>query len=229
MGYRFINIKLLNVYLTVLVISSSCTFYQPVNTANKDVITSQKNLKINKVEKAKISININQYEGFEKKAYSGAILPKKSNNISLYKVFLSKNINNPFESTSMISGIQNVIPDDTTKKGNAVFSNIPDGGPYYAIVSAYEKINVNNDSSTGVEYINITEPNSSLQSIDKKWSISTNSVNVNLGKTIFSDNGNNLKISLNLQSGIPSKVDNSIQIYTGASASPVVNLSEEIN
>lgn len=227
MSYKILIFKSLSITCSVFFISS-CSFNQPVNIKDSIELT-QKDLKITRVEKAKINIIINQYKPFEKKAYSGVILPKKINDVSLYKVFLSKNLSNPFGSSDMITEIKSIVPDLDTKQGSAVFNNIPDGGPYYAFVSAYEKVITNNDGIESEEFINITEPNNNLESIDKKWYSSLNHVNVSLGNTVFSDSSSALKTTLNLQAGIPSKVDNSIQIYAGDSAEPIVILPEAIN
>lgn len=204
-------------FCALVCFQTSCTSTQPLNANKTENKVKENNLlKVTRIKKADISIVINQVKNFETKATADAILPKTKFDIALYKVFLSKNKFNPFGSTDMITSVVDVIPDSTTQQGSVVFNNIPDGGSYYAFVSAYEKIVTNNNGIPVINYVNITNPDLNLQSIDKKWSTSINNVNVSQGNNSFSDSNNFLKVTLKLQSGVPSRVDTSIKLFTGS-------------
>jgi hypothetical protein len=212
-------------FCTLVCLQASCTLTQPLNVnKSENKIKENSFLKVNRIKKADISIVINQSKAFEKKAIAEAILPKTKYDIALYRVFLSKNKLNPFGSSDMITQVKDVLPDTETFQGSVIFSNIADGGPYYAFVSAYEKITTNNNGVTTESFINITKSDSNLQSIDKKWATSINSVNTNLGNNTFSDSTDSLKVTLNLQAGIPSRVDSSIRLFSGAPVSDNVEI-----
>ncbi len=211
----FKNLKINKLSLCSFILINSCTSTQTLNAVNINPNKSYLDtLKVTRLKKPEIKITINQDKSFDKKAFSDAILPKKKQDISLYRVFISKNQLNPFNQGDMVSSVKDVIP-NSNFQGTTTFTGISDGGPLYAFVSAYEKIITNENGIPKENFVNVTKINSSLQSIDKKWAVSENNVSILLGKNTFSDNSNSLKITLNLQAGVGAKFENSIKIFSG--------------
>lgn len=227
MFYFNSKIKILGL-CTVVSLVTACTSTQPLNAKNQ-ISNIQNNkttpLKVTKINKSEISIVINQTKSLNTKAYSDAILPKTKFDVSIYKVFISKNKLNPFTTGDMITEIKTInVVADSTAPASVTFTGIPDGGPYYAFVSAYEKYITNFDGIPEENFINITRADNNLLSIDKKWATSSNNVNIVSVVNTFSDKSDALKVSLNLQDGVPSSVDTAVRLYTGApvSGNPVI-------
>jgi hypothetical protein len=156
---------------------------------------------------AEIKIQINSLS-YNSQAYSDAVYPKTGADVQAYWIFLTRNYNDPFAPGANVLG-QILKFNKVTVPNPVVFSNIPAGGPYYAVASAYDGV-IGDPLSN-----NITEPDNSLPGLDKKWRRSANSVNVNGQAAVYSDRSNSLSIQLYLKFGVPAAVDHSITVNPG--------------
>ncbi len=165
---------------------------------------------LNKVKGSQIKVQFIT-STYNSKAYSNATLPKKNLDIKSYKIFLTTDYPNPFTSGANAFGDGNVYSiNRSISNDNPIIENVPDGGPYYAVVAAYDDVMENPGAN------NITKPDDTLLSIDKKWARSINTATVNIGGTVsYSDGSGALQIKLSLQHGIPPWVESSATILPG--------------
>ncbi|MFN8673402.1 MAG: hypothetical protein U0457_15125 [Candidatus Sericytochromatia bacterium] len=190
----------------------SCSYYQPIKVEN---LKQQEKAKVTQdflgkvVKKGDIKLTIN-VQSFKTKAYTNAILPKKTSDIKSFKFFLTNNFNDPLN--NMVTPIIwfDFDPANTT----LIIKDVPDGNNYYGVISAYDDI-ANSTSAN-----NITEPDNTIQSIDKKWSRTTNTVSLINGFDIYSDNSGTLKISMPIKFGVPASTDVGIQLLPGNPITP---------
>lgn len=187
---------------------NACTS-KGVNSAN--FYTAIRLTKSNFVEKStKIILQIDLKQ-FSTKASSDAVIGKTSTDIKSFTAFLTTNYNNPFASGANPQGDGVVLKVDVNQSGTTtiVFNSVPQGGPYYAVLAAFDNT-VNNNGN------NITKPDNTIQSIDKNWARSTNNVTVLAdGSLKFSNNSNQLDISLNLLESKPNNIGFGITITPG--------------
>jgi hypothetical protein len=114
--------------------------------------------------------------------------------VKAFEAYLTTNYNDPFAHGANPFG-DNVRVKVNIVDGNAVinFNNIHGGGPYFAVVAAYDDV-IENPARK-----NIVKRDGTILSTDKKWSRSVNSVHV-VGSTLnYSDNGNELTINMKLE------------------------------
>lgn len=213
------KIKKLSLFLPVFV--SSCFTSAPVIKTEK-VINNTKT-QINQVYLGKVKVGGEikleiKSLGFKAKAYNDAIFPKTFVDIKSFKIFLTTNFNDPLDPASMVTPILwfNKDINNTVVKIN----DVPDGKNYYGVISAYD--DVANSTSAN----NITEPDPSIQSIDKKWSRTINKVDMISGFDVYSDNSGSLKVSLQLKYGVQAAVDTGIKLLPG---NPLPPGGEQIN
>jgi hypothetical protein len=131
-----------------------------------------------------ITLNISDFD-FQTKSIS----PVKS-----FSAFLTTNYNNPFISGSNPYGNGVILKVNYTSGVNTLtFKKVPAGGPYYAVVAAFDTL------TTDTVPNNITEADPAIPSSDKKWARSTNNASVTVTKTlVFSDSNTALKVNLKL-------------------------------
>lgn len=104
--------------------------------------------------------------------------------------YLVSDQNNPLTSNVYSNGFK-YQTDVNNGNINITFSNYPVGGPYYLALQVFD----NTVSSS--QRNNITAINNSINSVDKQFSISTNSVTYS-GILTYSDATNSLNIAINL-------------------------------
>lgn len=153
---------------------------------------------------AKIKLTINT-KSFSKKS-NDASNYKTSLDIKSYTAFLTKNKINPFS-----EGAVETINVNKSDLNQLIFENIPSGGPYYAVVAAYDDVI---ESSTRK---NITQENLDILNIDNEWSISTNSVSVDetYNTTFEPIQPQSLTVNLKLKDSMPVKIGTEITINNG--------------
>lgn len=200
---------------TIVALLTSCS-YQANNTSLKskpiDIskVNVDKHLIQNSKSGADVTIMINK-KAFTKKAITDAVFPKTSIDVKSYQIFLTDNYNAPLENI-----VRGRIYEFNSDSGSSfTLTNVPDGGPYWAVISAWDGLI---DDSLAQ---NITEPDldPSLLSIDKKWSRSTNNVTIVSKTPSYSDSSTFLTNSLQLKQGIKAAVDTSVSILAGATDS----------
>jgi hypothetical protein len=215
---RFLNMnknirKLLPAFLVLLLPVNACNTeintvkaFDHISTEIKKVTISQTRISNIKTG-AEVKIQINSL-GFNQQAYSDAVQPKTNADVQAYWIFLTDNYLDPFAPGANVSG-----PIKKFNKSSApdpvVFNNIPNGGPYWAVASAYDGV-IGDPLSN-----NITEPDTSLNSLDKKWRRSANSVSISGSTATYSDATNSLSIALYLKFGVPAAVDTSFSVNLG--------------
>lgn len=200
---------------TIVALLTSCS-YQANNTSLKskpiDIskVNVDKHLIQNSKSGADVTIMINN-KAFTKKAITDAVFPKTSIDVKSYQIFLTDNYNDPLE--NIVRG--RIYRFNSDSGSSFTLTNVPDGGPYWAVISAWDGLI---DDSLAQ---NITEPDldPALLSIDKKWSRSTNSVTIVSKVPSYSDSSTFLNNSLQLKQGIKAAVDTSISILAGATDS----------
>ncbi|MFN8576524.1 MAG: hypothetical protein U0354_06680 [Candidatus Sericytochromatia bacterium] len=114
---------------------------------------------------------------------------KNSNEVSLIKsvnAYLVTDPKNPLN--SIVAKYQSDVSNSRIFIG---FSNYPTGGPYYLALQVFDDIN------SSINKKNITAINSSINSTDKQFDISLNSVNYS-NNLIYSDGSNSLKVEINI-------------------------------
>lgn len=114
--------------------------------------------------------------------------------IKSVSAYLSNNYNNPDLAGSNPLGDNNVLNVNVIN-GVVTFSfkNIPVGGPYYCILSAYD---TSAESTTGN---NITNIDNTVLSSEKRIARSSNGVTVTPSGLVFSDGGTKLNLKLKLK------------------------------
>jgi hypothetical protein len=161
-----------------------------------------------------IQLKINKLEDkvFNTKVFSNPVAAKSFSDIKSYSAFLSTSYDDPFSTGTNPSGdgIKTDVDNSSNSQITITFSNIHRGGPYFAIIAAFD------DIIGGVNRNNITRIDSSILSVDKSWSRSNNSVTVLPdGSLLFSDGSNELKSDLTLKEGTPNKMGIQITVFDG--------------
>lgn len=201
--------KAFSLGLLILSFSCSSSLNNSTTTGNVEYVKHQVR-NIQSSVKRDIKLNISR-KAFDLKVYqsgySNAILPKRYNDIEYLKVFLIKGNNylNPFEIGVNIfgDGVYKVFNKDSDFS-NLIIDNVPVGDTYKAVVAAFD-----------VENLNITKDNTYLESLDKKWFLSSNTVTVDSSAVTYSSETNTLMVDLYLEEGEGAKVNSSVTIKKG--------------
>lgn len=136
----------------------------------------------------------------------------KISDIKSFSAFLTTDPYNPFSSSSNPMGDGVIKSTNNLTASKITFINVPVGGPYYAVVSAFDGLN-----GTGN---NLSEPNLLLTSIDNKWYISNENVTVlPSGNIIFSNTSTTLNVDLVLRKPIAHSITSEVNILNGNSTS----------
>lgn len=219
----FLKRKTSYLFFIGILITSCTSKPMPNYVINKDSniqkVSVEKKVKENIIKNNQVKLLINN-QFFNGKAYSSAILPKNSFDVKSYKVFLTRDFNNPFLAGANPMGDGVMLEVNKSDLGNSViFNNVPSGGPYYAVAAAFDGV------IGDIASVNITKADLTLQSLDKKWSRSTNNVIISTNIVTYSDQTDALNTQLFLEHGVPAIVDTSVSIAKG---NPLQNGSELI-
>lgn len=204
MNYHNNKNKLNILVIAIILLLASCNS-KPSDFSSNNIITKEVNFRDGSTIELKIS-NVVQF-----KTKSNDSIPEASlGDIKSFSAFLTTNPTDPFASGSNPFGDGFVISTDSITSPIIRFTNVPIGGPYYAVATAFD------DISTSITKKNISESNISLTSIDNKWWVSTNSVNILPSKkVVYSDLSNALSIDLLLRKPIAHSITSDITIING--------------
>lgn len=214
--------KNLTILSFVSLLLASCSYQEikpEVNKAYNEIkkVKIDKELISSSINGADVTITINN-KSFNNKAINSAVFPKTSVDVKSYQIFLTNNFDNPFTTGANVS--QDTIYKFNSIQNTFTFRNIPDGGPYWAVISAWDGT-ISDPLSQ-----NITEPDLTLLSIDKKWARSTNTVMVSSKIPTYSDSSNSLNLNLQLKQGIKASVDMEVSIVNGDPANPTEEITQ---
>jgi hypothetical protein len=190
--------------IAVMLLLTSCNS-QPNNFSSNKIINKEVNFR----DGSTIEINISNIFNFKTKSNDST--PEATlDDIKSFSAFLTTNPTDPFALSSNPLGDNFIVSSDNVTANKIRFSNVPIGGPYYAVVSAFD------DISTSTTKNNISESNISLTSSDNKWWVSTNSVNILPSKQIlYSDLSNALNVDLVLRKPVAHSITSDITIING--------------
>lgn len=206
---KMINKKYTSYLLSCILFSTfllSCSFNNATIPQSSKI---DKKLDFSKKLKNSITVTINHLPNdFNTKASTDGQAGKVLADVKSYEVFLTKNFNDPFATGANPLGDNNSIKVNSSNQTSQVisFSNIPSGGPYFAVIAAFD------DFSTSSTKKNITQPDTSILSNDKRWARSSNSVTVdgNFNLT-YSDNAGTITVgNLQLQNFASVNIDSII-------------------
>lgn len=200
----------------------SCS-YQEINPEIHKISSEISKIKVDKelVSSIKTGADVTitiENKSFNKKAITDAVFPKTSIDVKSYQIFLTSDFNNPFTTGANVS--QDTIYKFSSTRNTFTFRNIPDGGPYWAVISAWD----GTESDPLAQ--NITEPDLTLLSIDQKWARSTNTVTVLSKIPTYSDSSNSLNLNLQLKQGVKASVDMEVSIVNGDPASTIEDITQ---
>lgn len=200
------NNLLLLVITTLLVSFSSC--YTKIDLTGGSAILKEINFR----DGSTVNLNISDLISFNTKSNSSVVEASLSD-VKSINAFLTTNPTDPFLSGSNPLG--NGVMISRNYVGNSIisFTNVPIGGPYYAVVAAFDDVTSSSTKN------NITNPNLTLTSIDNKWSISGNSVNVLPSRNLaFSNTSTTLDVDLILRRPLPNSISTAIIVNDGTTA-----------
>lgn len=177
---------------------------KPADNASQIEVST---VKVNNRNVITLQINTN---GFRAASYADAQAPSVVGDVLSYKVTLSTDPTDPF---AYVPGTTVTHKDKTGSFWSVNYYDVPEGGPYYAFAAAFDDTVANGGG------LNITEPDPSLTSVDKMWSISDNNVTVGAGDPgglTFSPSGTYLTLNVQLRHGGAAQIDTSIDILNGS-------------
>jgi hypothetical protein len=187
---------------TFMVSISSC--YSKIENINNNVILKEIDFR----KGATINLKIANLDSFETKSTS-SISEAVLSDVKSLSAFLTKNPQDPFAKGENPFGDSVIISNNYTGELIAFF-DVPDGGPYYAVVAAFDDISSSNNKN------NISEITPLLTSIENKWYVSKNSVNIiNTNNLVFSDTSSTLDVNLILRKPTSNEISTSINISDG--------------
>lgn len=158
-----------------------------------------------KKEKNSILVNISTNQ-MSLKASTNKIPRKLLTDVKYVEVYLVDNSSDPF-SSSIVIGPQTIT--SITSSSTVRFTDIPEGGIFYAVAGAFD------NASTEIDKINITQPNASITSLKNQWSLSSNSVEISKGSFTYSNGASGLELNLQLQNEVPVNVETQINHIEG--------------
>lgn len=159
--------------------------------------------------KKEIVVNISTNK-FSLKGSSSYVPRKLLTDIKYIEVYLTDNNYDPFSNKKLATLSDPQIIESSSFTGSeSIRFSLPDvDGTYYATAAIFD-INDNN----------ITEPNLSLTSIDNKWSVSSNSVEI-IGEQQTYSSDSSLNLTLQLQNESPVKIETQINHIEGSDIMP---------
>lgn len=210
MGYY--SEKFVLLLIGTFILSSSCS-------NEKISFSSNTNIKkeIDFTSKAIVSINITTNNGLKVQS-SDSVSEAKLSDIKSFSVFLTTNPAAPFAIGDNPLGNGVVFSTNNVSTRVFKFVNVPRGGPYYAVLSAFDGL--------GGLGNNLAEPNAIIISGDNKWHISNDTVIVlPSGVPAFSNSNNALNINLVLRKPIANSITSEITIINGGNRGGDVNVN----
>lgn len=196
-------IFMMKIFLALSIFLFSCT--PSIKYENNFTKIEKVNIKNSSIGSV-INLKILNPKNFNTKVTINGSLAKKSTDVKSFKVWLCTNPLLPV--TSVLSGSQFDFDKVITDEYSWVdFINVPSGGPYYAVISAYDDLVVNTVRK------NITKENIFSTDGKQKISISTNSITVNPDFTLTPLD--TLKVNLSLVDAIGNSIETKISPQDG--------------
>ncbi|MFN8674449.1 MAG: hypothetical protein U0457_20510 [Candidatus Sericytochromatia bacterium] len=154
-----------------------------------DITSNKVTIKTSDKIGAKLSLQIGNLTNFKTKASVDGNLVKKFSDVKSFRVWLCTNPELPITSAITTSqfDFDKIITDNYSWVD---FINVPAGGPYYAVVSAYDDLKTNSIRK------NITKEFTFATDGIQKLAVSSNSITVNSDFTL--EPLDTLKVELNL-------------------------------
>lgn len=208
--------KLLLLILSAFIVSLSSCYSKVEIVSNKPILKE-----VDFKSGATVDLKISDIFTFKTKSNS-SISEASLSDVKSITAFLSTNPTDPFATGSNPFGDGVSISKNYTGSNIISFMNVPVGGPYYAVIAAFD------DVTGSITKNNISEGNTSITSADNKWYISINSVNVLPSRNLaFSDTSNKLEVSLILRKPQPNSIGTVITINDGTTATvqPPININ----
>lgn len=203
--------------LFFLPLISLLTFSCTNNIVSNQSVFIKKDVNFSGNFQVKLKISNNTFN--TKATSSDGIKPKTIADVKSYSAFLTTNFADPFADGANPNGngfVTNVDVSDATT--SIVFRNVPRGGPYYAVIAAFDDIS-SSDSKK-----NITRSDASIIANEKQWARSSNSVTIlPSGSITFSDDSSQLKAELYLEEGMVNRLGIDITVSDGGSFSNTIN------
>jgi hypothetical protein len=196
--------KLLLLLISAFVVSlSSC--YSKIENNNSPSISKEVDFKSG----ATVNLKISDLKEFTTKSTSST--PEATvSDVKSITAFLSTNPTDPFATGSNPFGDGVSISKNYTGSSIISFMNVPVGGPYYAVIAAFD------DVTGSITKNNITEGNTNITSTDNKWYVSGNSVMVLPSRNLaFSNTSTALDINLVLRKPFPNSITSAVTISDG--------------
>jgi len=185
-------------------------------------VTIQKEVDLSKGFDIQIKISDLAQKGFKTKAASNssAIPGKTFADIKSFSAFLTTDYNDPFAPGSNPKGNGVIVNVNVTTTGSALIniSNVPVGGPYFAVVAAFDDVvgGASRDNITVPDSTICNNPSVSCSSSDISWSRTSNNVTVSpSGSIIFNGGGSQLLANLNLLGGVPDTIGAVVTLVDG--------------
>lgn len=199
--------KLLLLLIATFIVSLSSCYSKVENISSKPILKE-----VDFKSGATVDLKISDIFTFKTKSNSS--IPETSlTDVKSITAFLTTNPTDPFATGSNPLGDGVSISRNYTGNSTISFMNVPVGGPYYAVVAAFD------DISGSLNKNNISEANTNITSLDNKWYISINSVNVLPSRDLaFSDTSLALDVSLILRKPQPNSIGTVITINDGTTA-----------
>lgn len=211
MNYYSKKVRLLVVAVSVLSFSS-CNIKNVTFSSNKAI-----KKEINFREGSTITVKFADLTGLKIKS-SDSILEANLSDVKSFSAFLTTNPTDPFATGTNPLG--NGVVFSTTNVNTRIiqFLNVPQGGPYYAVITAFDGIN-----GTGT---NLSEPNTTIISLDNKWNTSSDNVVVLPSRmVIFSNPNNALNVDLILRKQVSNSITSEITVINGGDKGGLINVN----
>lgn len=202
------------VSVTLLSVLMSCTSV-PLTAGQGNQNRQESKVINNSKAGASITLKITT-DSFGTSASKDGESAKTQADVQSYSAFLTTNKTSPFAVGANPNGDGVMVSVDKGTTGPPVsitLTNLPVGGPYFAVVAAF------NAPMNNIQRKNITNPNKAITGTDNKWSISLNTVTVlsNLSLS-FSDQKNLLEVKVQLENTLPPVIETEIIPQSGNSA-----------
>lgn len=209
----------MNYYLkkSILVVSTFVFSLVSCNSKNNSFVSTTNIKKEISFKRAVIVININNRLTFNIQS-TNSIPAVSFSDIKSFTAFLTTNPIDPFFIGSNPLGDRVIFYTNNIEYNAIKIFNVPAGGAYYAVVTAFDALNGNGN--------NLAEANKNINSFDNKWYVSSDSVIVNSsGETFFSNKNNSLNVNLELRKPIPNNITSDITIINGGDNEEPINVN----
>lgn len=203
--------RLLVVSVFVLLLSS-CSIKNATFSSSKPI-----KKEISFKEGSTITVKFADLTGLKIKS-SDSILEANLSDIKSFSAFLTTSPTDPFATGTNPLGDSVVFSTNNVNTRIIQFLNVPQGGPYYAVITAFDGIN-----GTGT---NLSEPNTTIVSLDNKWNTSSDNVVVLPSRmVIFSNPNNALNVDLILRKQVSNSITSEITVINGGDKGGLINVN----